>query len=381
MFSLRYIVINIIGTLLRGFPLPTRVGLIKIGNPDRSSPVFLTCNYSVTVERVKKALRGLDCYLLVSNTHGINVWCASTGGHLSNHSVISSIKASGVENLVDHREIILPQLAASGVEALEVKRETGWSVKWGPVYAKDIIRFVAGGYKKDRSMRIVGFPVLQRFEMAVMWAFPFSIILAVLTTLIWRSMFVFTVVASWVVPLITFLSFPLYSRFLGRGTKKPNLSKYTVIFNIGWISVALWVIFMVVVYLYAVLSGIFTIGDFVKWGIISFAMMLLVNIDLMGSTPVYKSGLHEERLLRVRLDEKKCTGCGVCVLVCPRDCFGIGENRVVLLRGKERCVQCGGCIVQCPADALCFSSETGKIIPPYVIRRYKLNMMGTRLGS
>jgi len=26
----------------------------------------------------------------------------------------------------------------------------------------------------------------------------------------------------------------------------------------------------------------------------------------MGSTPVYKSGLHDERLLEVKLNEKKC---------------------------------------------------------------------------
>ena len=53
MASFKYIIINLIGTLLRGFPFPSRTGLIKIGNPNRTSPVFLTCNYVVTVERVK----------------------------------------------------------------------------------------------------------------------------------------------------------------------------------------------------------------------------------------------------------------------------------------------------------------------------------------
>jgi len=92
MASLKSIIINIIGTLLRGFPFPVRTQLIKIGNPDKSSPVFLTCNYAVTVERVKRALKGTDCYLLAAESHGINVWCVYTGGCLSNYSVISYIK-------------------------------------------------------------------------------------------------------------------------------------------------------------------------------------------------------------------------------------------------------------------------------------------------
>ena len=87
-----------------------------ITNPDKTSPVFLTCNYAVTVERVKKALTGTDCYLLIANSHGINGWCAFTGGHLTNHPVISALTTNGIENLVDHRKIIPPQLAAAGIE-------------------------------------------------------------------------------------------------------------------------------------------------------------------------------------------------------------------------------------------------------------------------
>ncbi len=138
MSNLRYLVANVLCTLLRFIPIPCRTGVIKIGNPGRDSPVLLTCNYWLTVERVKKAIRGIDCYLLVANSRGINVWCASAGGHLTNHSVISILKTSGIEELVGHRNIILPQLAASGIEAKVIKEKTGWNVIWGPVYAHDI---------------------------------------------------------------------------------------------------------------------------------------------------------------------------------------------------------------------------------------------------
>ena len=96
MNSLRYIIVNIVETMLRLIPFPCKTGLIKIGNPDRNSHVFLTCNYHLTVERVKRALSGLDCYLLVANSRGYNVWCASTGGHLTNHNVIYVLKTSGL---------------------------------------------------------------------------------------------------------------------------------------------------------------------------------------------------------------------------------------------------------------------------------------------
>jgi len=42
-------------------------------------------------------------------------------------------------------------------------------------------------------------------------------------------------------------------------------------------------------------------------------------------------------------------------------------------------VKCGACIVQCPGDALCFSDPHGNKIPPEVIRRFKLNLMGKRI--
>jgi len=85
---LSYIIINIVETLLRMMPLPTRTGILKIGHPSKDSPVLLTGNYHLTIARVKRALRGIDAYLLVANSRGINVWCASAGGHFNNHRVI-----------------------------------------------------------------------------------------------------------------------------------------------------------------------------------------------------------------------------------------------------------------------------------------------------
>ncbi len=172
---IKYAIVSIATTLLRGFPFPCKTGMIKIGNPNKNSPVFLTTNFALTVERVKKALKGTNCYLLIASSHGINVWCSATGGHFTNHDVISILKVSGIEKVVSHRNVVLPQLAATGIESKVISKKTGWNVIWGPVYAKDIPEFIKSGFKKTPQMREVKFPLMQRIEIAIMWAFPFSI--------------------------------------------------------------------------------------------------------------------------------------------------------------------------------------------------------------
>ncbi|NOY36188.1 MAG: copper oxidase [Chlorobi bacterium] len=378
---MKYLLINIFGTLLRGFPMPCKTGLITIGNPGRDAPVFLTCNFILTVERVKRALKGLDCWLLVANSKGINVWCASTGGHLTNHSVISVLKTSGIEKLVDHRDIIVPQLSAAGIEATVIRKNTGWKILWGPVYAKYIPEYLERNHKKTSGMREVRFPVSQRIEMALMWTFPFTVIVAILTFFFWPKMLIPLVTLTFLLPLLIFISFPLYEKILG-SRKTEKFSKYTVIFDFSRVPFLLWIIFLIFITVYSSISGNFSWGSIVRWGFASLVIILLVSIDLMGSTPVYKSGLHEDRLLKVILDEEKCTGCTVCVQVCPRNCYSMDTSRhIVTIPRANQCVQCGACIVACQFDALYFRSPDGKTISPDTIRRFKLNLMGKRFET
>ena len=378
---LKYIILNIIATLLRGMPFPCKTGLITIGNPDRNSPVFLTCNYHLTVARVKRALDGIDCYLLVANSKGINVWCAATGGHLTNHDVISVLKTSGIEELVGHRDVMLPQLAATGIEYEVIRKRTGWRVIWGPVYAKDIPAFInENKLVKTPGMREVKFPLVQRLEMALMWVFPFSIIVALITLPFWRNVFLPLTVLIWLLPTLIFVSFPLYSKWLNPEKTVTSFSKYTVIFDFSRVPIILWGIFMSCLVIYSVLADAFSWGFIFRWGFTSFIVILLISIDLMGSTPTYKSGLHEDRFLKVVLDEERCNGVGFCEQVCPRNCYEVDKNRhIATMPRAEQCVQCGACIVQCPFDALYFRSPKGEIISPENIRKFKLNLIGKRL--
>jgi len=100
----------------------------------------------------------------------------------------------------------------------------------------------------------------------------------------------------------------------------------------------------------------------------------------MGSTPVYHSSLHEDRLLKVVLDESKCRGAGFCEQGCPRSCYDVNNtSHKVTMPEAERCAQCGACIIQCPFDALWLKSLQDGVIPPENMRKFKLNMMGKRI--
>ncbi len=117
-------------------------GLYALGNANKSSPVFVTANYTLSFDALRSALKGIDCYILVLNTYGINVWCAAGKGTFGTDELVNRIESTGLDSVVDHRKIILPQLGAPGVDAFEVKRETGFKVEYGPVRAKEIQEYL-----------------------------------------------------------------------------------------------------------------------------------------------------------------------------------------------------------------------------------------------
>jgi NAD-dependent dihydropyrimidine dehydrogenase PreA subunit len=376
MKNLNYLLLSIVQTLLRVFPFPCKTGLVKIGNPGRNAPVLLTGNFRLTVQRVRRALEGIDAYLLVANSRGINVWCAATGGHLTNHDVVSVLKTSGIAELVDHRQVILPQLAATGIEGKIIHHKTGWSVVWGPVYARSIPQFLGGGLQKTPEMATVRFAWPQRLEMAVAWAFPISF-MSLLVLPFWKKEVLPLVGFVWGAAFVIFLTFPLYQERL-RTTEK-NVGFILFDFGKRGVPLFLWIFFMLGLIGYSLLAGEFSWGLVFRWGLSSLIVLFVLGLDLMGSTPIYKSGLHEDRLLRIELDAGQCRGAGFCEQVCPTNVFQVDHGqRLAFLPRAGQCVQCGSCIVQCPFDALHFRSPKGDVVAPDTIRRFKLNLLGNR---
>lgn len=56
--------------------------------------------------------------------------------------------------------------------------------------------------------------------------------------------------------------------------------------------------------------------------------------------------------MAVVVDENKCTGCGICIKVCPEPCAIIkGENKKVTIN-TMRCKLCLLCASVCPKKAI-----------------------------
>ncbi len=165
-------------------------GLYAIGQPDETAPVLVTGNYDLTVRRVVKALDGaIDCWLLVADSAGINVWCAAGGGYFTAEKVITAVKSSHLEEIVSHHALILPQLAANGVDGWKIRQETGWGVHWGPVKAADIPAYLAARRKKTEAMRWVRFPLKDRLEMVSATLGLYGLMILLPTFIFWRHLF------------------------------------------------------------------------------------------------------------------------------------------------------------------------------------------------
>ncbi|CAB1064096.1 Similar to carbon monoxide dehydrogenase corrinoid/iron-sulfur protein [Olavius sp. associated proteobacterium Delta 1] len=137
-------------------------GLYGVGEPGADSPVLVTANYKLTFDTLRRELTSFNGWILVIDTRGINVWCAAGKALFSTREVVHRVTQSRLNTVVRHKKIILPQLAATGVSAVAVKKESGFEVLWGPIQARDIQQFVADGCKAGQSMRRVTFTLPER---------------------------------------------------------------------------------------------------------------------------------------------------------------------------------------------------------------------------
>ena len=147
-------------------------GLYAVGKPDNESPVLVSANYKLTFDTLRKNLVGLDCWLLILDTKGINVWCAAGKGTFGTDELVHRIETSELSKYVSHKRLVLPQLGATGVNANEVKSRSGYNVTYGTVRAEDIKAFIDAGYKATKEMRTVKFDMWDRIVLTPMELVP-----------------------------------------------------------------------------------------------------------------------------------------------------------------------------------------------------------------
>jgi hypothetical protein len=137
-------------------------GLYAVGEPTPESTVLVTANYKLSFDLLRRELSGRDIWLLVLETFGINVWCAAGKGTFGTIELIDRVQKVQLDKLVEHRTIILPQLGASGVAAHQVKKATGFKVKYGPIRAHDLPSFLNNGLKASEENRRIQFTLRDR---------------------------------------------------------------------------------------------------------------------------------------------------------------------------------------------------------------------------
>ncbi len=142
--------------------------LYAVGAPTKDSDVFVTANYKLSFDIVRRSLKGMNAWVLVLDTASINVWCAAGKGAFGTDEVVKRINLVRLSDIVSHRRVILPQLGAVGVSAAAVRKATGFRVSFGPVRARDIPAYVQAGYKKSKAMSAVTFSLLDRFVLTPM---------------------------------------------------------------------------------------------------------------------------------------------------------------------------------------------------------------------
>ena len=60
----------------------------------------------------------------------------------------------------------------------------------------------------------------------------------------------------------------------------------------------------------------------------------------------------------LKLDSERCTGCGVCITVCPHAVFYL-EGKKVKIGDINDCMECGACALNCRYGALSVKSGVG----------------------
>lgn len=141
-------------------------GLYAMGLPSPEEPVLITANYKLTFDVLRRSLAGENLWILVLNTHGINVWCAAGKKAFGTDELVKRIRRHRLAEVVSHRKIVVPQLGAPGIAAHEVQKQTGFQVVYGPVRASDIHAFLKNGMKADEQMRTVTFTLRERLAVA-----------------------------------------------------------------------------------------------------------------------------------------------------------------------------------------------------------------------
>ncbi|MFH0847784.1 MAG: acetyl-CoA decarbonylase/synthase complex subunit gamma, partial [Chloroflexota bacterium] len=131
-------------------PLATTEGIYEIGKPDKSSPVFVTCNFSLTYFIVSGEIETsrVPSYLLVKDTEGLSVMTSWAAGKFVADTIAPFVKKCGIADKVAHRKLIIPGYIAAESSSLE-EELPDWQILTGPREAAHIPAYIKSWGQKE----------------------------------------------------------------------------------------------------------------------------------------------------------------------------------------------------------------------------------------
>lgn len=124
-------------------PMQVKQDIYKISNPDKSAPLMITTNFSLTYFIVSGEIENskVPSKLAVMDCEGLSVLTAWAAGKFTATKIAAFIQESGIADEMDNKELIIPGYVAILSGALEDKLE-GWKITVGPREANALPAFL-----------------------------------------------------------------------------------------------------------------------------------------------------------------------------------------------------------------------------------------------
>ena len=71
-----------------------------------------------------------------------------------------------------------------------------------------------------------------------------------------------------------------------------------------------------------------------------------------------KGFVYLKNVATLELDEAKCIGCGMCLVVCPHEVLKLANGRI-RIGDRDACMECGACAMNCPTGAVAVCAGVG----------------------
>jgi acetyl-CoA decarbonylase/synthase complex subunit gamma len=128
-------------------PIQVEPKIYPVGEPDKSSPVMVTTNFSLTyftVEGEVEASR-VPAYIAVVDTEGTSVLTAWAADKFNPKIITKALGDYKTAEIVDHKNLIIPGYVA--VLSGKLEDESGWKILVGPREASGIPKYLKSTYK------------------------------------------------------------------------------------------------------------------------------------------------------------------------------------------------------------------------------------------